>query len=719
MKTQKPFLDRISTLKNLPTLPHILLKLFEACNRDITDLEEIAAIAGKDPALSAKFLKLVNSAYFGLPQKVKGINQAVVLIGTSGIKNMAICACVYEAFPRPKRNGIFNLKTFWWHSLRCAFLSKNIATKTKFVQPDEAFASGLLHDIGKVVLWVNFYAEYENILEKCFHNGSHLIEEEAHLGATHCEVAAWLLDRWNFQTEIADSVRYHHEDPDRISQALPFTQIIYIANLLCQDAEARTNEGLRLAQKILRVNGEECLALIKSADEEAKDVADALGIDVNVDEPGLQTPDENDHKIQETLVQDVRNVSLTIGILEGFLTAEGENDILSSISDGLNILLDVNRFLYFLVDTEKKVLCGYSRDQEGRYSKTRGLTISMNLDQSLLVRAINENKSIDSFNAGVQGPLTILDEQIIRLIGGQGIYCVPLIAHGDPVGVLVLAIQKSDLPHLLKNKKLLKIFIHKGALALRLNHLKRSQLHDIQAKRADASSDLARRVVHEINNPLSIIKNYLKILEIKFPEEKVPRDEVRIINEEINRVSNLLKKLTDFSTENAPKHEMADIHALLMDIVKLTRDSLLRHSDVKLQTDFEKDLPSVRAEKAALKQVFINLIKNAAEAMQSGGTLCIKTRCIPPPIGSRRMNGKTGSSGYVEIQFIDDGPGIPEAIKDKLFDPYVSSKEDGDSGLGLSIAYNIIKSFKGIITCESVMDKGTVFKIELPIQGNS
>ena len=101
MNAQKPFFDQLSTLKNLPTLPHILLKLFESCSQDSVDLDEIAAIVGKDPSLSAKILKLVNSAYFGLPQKVQEINQAVVLVGTSGIRNMAICACVYEAFPKP------------------------------------------------------------------------------------------------------------------------------------------------------------------------------------------------------------------------------------------------------------------------------------------------------------------------------------------------------------------------------------------------------------------------------------------------------------------------------------------------------------------------------------------------------------------------------------------------------------------------------------------
>ena len=717
MKAQKPFFDKISTLKNLPTLPHILLKLFESCSQDSVDLIEIAAIVGKDPSLSAKILKLVNSAYFGLPQKVQEINQAVVIVGTSGIRNMAICACVYEAFPKPKKNGNFNLKMFWWHSLRCAFLSKSIASEMNSDQRDEAFVSGLLHDIGKVVLWVNCQAAYEALLGDCRGDGQQLIEGEARLGATHCEVAAWLLDRWNFQPMISDAVRYHHESPVRIAQALPMTQIVCIANFLCQDTEPGMNQGVALAQQILGLSSDECYALIEKSGQEAKEVADALGIDINVEEPAQKTIDEKDQQIQDALVRDVRNVSLLMGSLEGFLTTKDQNDILSVISDGLKILLDVNRFLYYQLDAEKNVLFGYLQDKNGRYTKNHGIAVSMGLDQCLLVKALLEKKPLDSFSTAEQHPLTILDEQLIRLLDGQGIYCLPLIAHGDAVGVLVLSLQKNDLPHLLENQKLLNLFIHKGALALRLDHLKQIQLQDIQAKRAEASSDLARRVVHEVNNPLSIIKNYLKVLEIKLTGKDIALDEIRIVNEEISRVADLLRKLTDFSTEKAPTQEKTDINVLLMDIVKLTRDSLLRHADVKLHTDLEKDLPPVIAEKAGLKQVFINLIKNAAEAMQAGGNLFIQTRHLPPPISGKHVHGKKDFNGYVEIQFKDDGPGIPEEIKEKLFDPYVSSKEGGHSGLGLSIAYNIVKSLHGQITCTRIPHQGTVFIIELPIQG--
>ena len=192
-------------------------------------------------------------------------------------------------------------------------------------------------------------------------------------------------------------------------------------------------------------------------------------------------------------------------------------------------------------------------------------------------------------------------------------------------------------------------------------------------------------------------------------------DEIGIINEEISRVAQVLKKLTDFSKEKPETQEMTDVNALLKDIVKLTKNSLLEHSRIKLVTNLEKALPKVNVDKAGLKQVILNLIKNAVEAMSSGGNLYVQTRHFSATVGGKRVIEKKDAIGYIQIQVRDEGPGIPDAIKEKLFDPYVSTKKGEHFGLGLSIAYNIVKSFQGYITCESILGKGTVFKIELPV----
>ena len=705
-------LKQLSTLNNLPTLPHILLKLIEACNRDSQDLDGIAKMVGSDPALSAKILKLVNSAYFGLPRKVESVGEAVVLVGTSGIKNLAMCACVFDAFPKPKGNGAFGLKAFWWHSLRCAFLARQMASEWDVCPPDEAFLSGLLHDIGKAVLWINFTRPYAALLETAGHDSDRLLAGEAHMGATHAEVGAWLLDGWQLAPSIADCVRYHHEPPDRIAHAFGMVQVIHVANLLCRDNETDVQTGLATADRFFGRDPLSVQALLAESDQEAAAVARSLNIDVEAShDPAAGLPDENDQAVQDRLVGEVRNLSLLVGTLEGFVTAKDRAAILKCIADGLNILFDVRRALFFLID-EKGVLAGHIPDKAGRYVSHHALAVSMKMKQSLVVRSLVEQRPLDSLQAASPGPLTIIDKQLVRLLGGDAMVCLPLVAQGDPVGVIALGLDSNDLPHLLEHTGLLKVFIHKGALALRLDNLRSRQLQAIQATRMDASSDLARRVVHEVNNPLSIIKNYLKVLGMKMDEAGIEHDALRIINEEITRVGQLLSKLTAFSKKEEPRKAMADINALLEDILALVKASLLDTADIHLHTALEKNLPAVAADPDKLKQVLINLIKNAAEAMaDSGGTLDIRTRHFPPPMGAKPQHG----GGYVEIRVRDDGPGIPEAIREKVFDPYVSTKSGRHSGLGLSVVYNTIQSLQGTIFCESTPGEGTVFVVELPV----
>ncbi len=708
-----PLFKQISTLTHLPTLPHILLKLIETCSEDNPDLDRIAEIVGKDPALSATILKLVNSAYFGLFRKVEVIKQAVVLVGTSGIRNMALCACIYDAFPRSSANGRFSLKHFWWHSLRCAVLAKRIAADWEIGNPDEAFLAGLLHDIGKVVLWINFKKPYEALLAECGGNSDLMLAGEAAMGASHADVGAWLLDRWCLDPLAIDCARYHHESRDRIAQALGMVQVVHVANLLCHATEEKTDAGLTAALHLFGRESQQCRRLAEQADEEARQVAVLLGIDADQPPSDPSGGAEDDAAVRQRLIADVRDLTLTMGTLEGFLTAEDAGAVMKCMAEGLQILFDVNRLLFFLTDEDVDALVGHFPDKEGRFVRHPELAISTRMTGSLVVQAMIERSWTDSHTA--PSPLVIIDEQFVRLLGRGGMACLPLMAQNEPVGVLAMGIDADDRAHLVEKMQPLKILIHKGALALRLDAMRCRQLRLIRAQRLEASSDLARRVVHEVNNPLGVIKNYLKVLAMKMTATGIAHDEIRIINDEISRVARLLRKLTTFSDKERSRVQPVDINALVQDIVRLSGEPLLKASGIDLRTDLEKELPYVDADPDGLKQVVINLIKNAAEAMASGGgRIDIATRFIPPPLGEKPAAGSGHSAGTIEVVVRDDGPGIPEAIRETLFDPYVGTKQNGHAGLGLSVVHNIVDAAGGTLVCNSTPGAGTAFTIRLP-----
>jgi signal transduction histidine kinase len=126
-------------------------------------------------------------------------------------------------------------------------------------------------------------------------------------------------------------------------------------------------------------------------------------------------------------------------------------------------------------------------------------------------------------------------------------------------------------------------------------------------------------------------------------------------------------------------------------------------------------LPPVFSEKNGLKQVVINIIKNAVEAMPRGGNLYINTEHLPKKIRDGMEKGLGPTFESVEVGIRDEGPGIPEQIKARLFEPYVTSKKGEHAGLGLSVAYRIVKELSGTLTCESEEGSGTTFRIVLPV----
>jgi len=718
MMDQKKIFSRLSTLTNLPTLPHILLKLIEACNQDDPDLNAIGDMVSKDPSLSAKILKLVNSAFWGLPRKVDMISHAVVLVGTSGIKNLAICACVYDVFPKSTGTAsTFDLKRFWWHSLRCAFMAKHLAASQNTGHPDEAFLSGLLHDIGKVILWTTSKKDNESLLYQCGDNTDLLLTGESRMGATHAEVGAWLLDRWKLDSSIVDCVRYHHERADRITHAITMVQIIHVANLLCRDSTDEIDEGVALADRLFNLDPSRCQAILTLSDEETRHVANSL--DINIDSTAVDgsIPDEKDKQIRNRLRCEVKDLSLTMGILEGFLTAEDTIDILRCMGDGIKLLFDIQQTIFFLTEKKRDALVGFLPDQSGTYIKHPQFAISMQMHGSILVSCLKQHCEMDSFASELKAPLSIIDEQIIRLIGGKGMFCLPLIVHNDPVGVLAVGIESDDLPVLLQNKRILRLVMHKGATVLRMENIRRREMQMVHAKRMEASIDLARRIIHEVNNPLSVIKNYIKVVEMRMTEAGLEHDELRIINEEVSRVGRLLQKLTSFSKSEVPAKATANANALLADILALFSQGLMDRSKIDLYSDLDPDLPVVAAHPDGLKQVFINLIKNAIEAMsENGGRLDVQTRFFSTPLGVKSAGRKTGGYGHVQIIFRDNGPGIEESVRETLFDPYVSTKKGPHSGLGLSVVHNIVKSFRGDLVCDSTPGEGTTFTVELPVQ---
>jgi putative nucleotidyltransferase with HDIG domain len=706
--------DQLSNLKHIPTLPHILLQLIKTCNEENGSLKDISKVIEKDPSLTTRVLRLVNSAYYANKHRIFNVEGAVGFLGTNAIKNIAICSSVHEVFQTVNSKTGFNLKQFWWHSLRCAVLAKLIAKNRNFHNPDEAFLSGMLHDIGKIILWMNFPQPYAELLETHKGRPEMILAGEAQFGASHAEIGAWLLDKWRFPTFVADSVRYHHYSQNRILDALPLVKFVYVANALCKNSGPNVNEGLGAAQEIFGFTPSVVEELMSQADAELKTVAESLNIIIESGRTKDSASSENDREKQIDLIKEVRDRSLLLGTVENLLAATGEPEILKECFQGLQSLFDVSLVLFFILDPDKKGLRGVTLPDDTKFSMIQDLIIPLQMEKSLLIECLLTRGIADSFTRSTDVIPAIIDEQITRLLGREGIACIPMIAYGEKIGAMVLGLDKQEFSNLAAQIKPLKMLADQTAVAIRVHHSKRSQLKEIQSERLGASSSMARRVIHEVNNPLGIIKNYLRILGMKLAAADIAQDEIKILNEEIDRVAQILRNLNGTSEDWVRKIEAVDVNAVLSDILKITRESLLNQFNVQLHFDPDSGLPLIMADKNSLKQVFINLMKNAFEAMPDGGNLHIRTRHVSSRLGGGFSDSDFEYPGYVEITISDDGPGISEEIRTRLFEPYTSTKRGNHSGLGLSIVHNIIQTLKGTISCESEPGDGTTFRIGLP-----
>ncbi|MBN1626112.1 MAG: PAS domain S-box protein [Deltaproteobacteria bacterium] len=222
----------------------------------------------------------------------------------------------------------------------------------------------------------------------------------------------------------------------------------------------------------------------------------------------------------------------------------------------------------------------------------------------------------------------------------------------------------------------------------------------LQAEKLVAMGRLTSQIAHELNNPLYGIMNALELMKTEVRPENKRRRVLDMALSETVRLTELLRKILSFSNPNQEKKEPADVNILLEEILMLY-EKQLRENSIKVSCIYKEGLPKIHASKNQLRQVILNMINNAKDAMPEGGSLKVSTR---------------QNRDFINIDISDTGIGIKEEIIDKIFDPFFTTKDKvKDAGLGLSVSYGFIKEHGGDIIVESKWGSGTTFTISLPI----
>ena len=230
--------------------------------------------------------------------------------------------------------------------------------------------------------------------------------------------------------------------------------------------------------------------------------------------------------------------------------------------------------------------------------------------------------------------------------------------------------------------------------------LRRTQEQLLQSEKLAAMGRLTSQIAHELNNPLYGIMNTLELLKTEVSPQSKRRKILEMALSETVRLSDLLRKMLSFSKPDQEQRQPVDINTVIDEIL-LLHEKQLRENDIKIASTFSEEIGRVNASKNQLRQVFLNIVANARDAMANGGTLTVTTG---------------GDGENVVIEITDTGTGIKEEHLDKIFDSFFTTKgEVKGVGLGLSVCYGFIKDHGGDIVVKSQEDTGTTFAITLPV----
>jgi HD-like signal output (HDOD) protein len=228
--------EKVSKMERIPSLPSLYLELVRQLQSMNTQIEDVAKTISQDIGMTAQILKIVNSAFYGLPEPVSSVAQGINFLGFETVKFLVMAVGIFSQFESRKLGGI-SLETLWHHSARTADGARLLAKSTVPDRQvaDDAFAAGLLHDVGKLVMASNYPDLYEQVGRNAqAKNVEWLVEEREVFGFDHADVGGYLLGLWGLPPAVVEAVAFHHF-PTK-SERTSFTALtaVHAANVLVQ-----------------------------------------------------------------------------------------------------------------------------------------------------------------------------------------------------------------------------------------------------------------------------------------------------------------------------------------------------------------------------------------------------------------------------------------------------------------------------------------------------
>lgn len=678
-------------------MPQILLKLIELCDADEAGMAELTKLIANDAGMAARVLGVANSAAYHRGVGKVGLLQALNVLGTEFIKTIVISESVFQTFNGfPHASGI-DLRGFWKHSLTVAVMAREIAKATDYAQPEEAYLAGLLHDVGRLALLSAAPNEYvHNFLMQ--DTADLCAVEQRFLQISHAEAGAWLIGRWNLDSFMSDSVLYHHEAPDRVQDAHPLIRIVRLAHLV---TDLDSSEPLaKDAGALCHIELADLEVIVQGAAAQVARAAEYLGVDISgvgeVLKPPVPMPRPSvSDQAQMRLNDEVRNRSLLAELGQSLARQTGDAQLFEAARQSARVLFTLEDTVIFLTSGDRQSMVGVSFSEQRQRLAEFSIVLSAGgaLAESALQRRL-------AFIGPEKGARSMVEEQLLRIFDSECLVCVPIVNGARCLGMLVAGVAAWRMPDIKRQEKWLQIFGSQVGTALNAasGH---GEIDRRIAKLRDEHRLNSRKMVHEVSNPLTIIKNYLGVLDEKSSRQEPLTEEISMLTEEIDRVSHLLNEFAGA----APMVQAGgtNLNGVVKHLVHLFRESNFLPTSVQISAEMPDQPTEVEGAADVIKQILINLIKNSVEALPFGGQIVVQIN------GAVVRDGRT----FRELCVIDTGPGIPAEVMANLFLPMQGTEPGKGRGVGLSIVHGLVKKLGALISCRSSKE-GTVFEVLMP-----
>jgi HD-like signal output (HDOD) protein/signal transduction histidine kinase len=698
----------------VPSPPQILLRLLQLVDDDGTTMTELARLVEQDPGLCTRVLTAANSPAVRRGKELQSIESCLMALGTRLVRSIATCLSVRSLFEERAGGPEVDLADFWTHSLLVAEMSRGLAVATRYPRPDEAYLAGLLHDVGELIMLSALGEPYAQVLASCPGESALSAMEVELLGADHGEIGTWLADQWHLDSSFADGILFHHQPPEQILGAAQLAQIIWLAHVLaeCDALPAALTEVAR--QMFDDLGDSQLAAFCAQATQRMSMVADAIGMVAPLSPgPGAArglprvlghgkraSPDA-----QTEIANLIGNKALLQPLQDDLLALDTDAEMFLALREAARILFDLSQVAFLLHDSSDDMLSGRKvSGQAAIFSQTR---LACQAQRSLAAAAAASSQVRCSHAAPPSAPASLLDVQFARALRSSGLLCIPMTAHGRMTGVMLAGLGRD---HYATLSRRLPCLLNFGRIAGgSIENWRRAREVRAQAAEESATRFLqqTRRMVHEAGNPLTIIKGYLRILDGKLPPGADVHRELAVLAEEIERVSGIVRRMSELPA--APASTTAfDIADLLRELILLYRKPLFDARGIAVQTALPAHTMAIGCDRDSVKQIVLNVWKNASEALTSGQGITIS---LTPDVLHQGQR-------YVELRIEDNGPGMSAQAMAAIYRPPETRLGEA-RGVGLSIVGTLARRQGIPVTCRSGQDSGTVISFLLPSQDRS